>query len=551
MPYSTFPKRHLLPEGMTLISAGLIALSFPPWDLGWLSWVALLPWLTAISRTRSLGGALMQGFWLSFFVGLLVAHWLATAAHTFLELSWPTSILLLIAFAATCAQPHWIVAAPALRWVMQRTRAPQHPVLAPVPWLGLALFCCGLEAVMPRLFDVGLGYALHEATNLRQLADLGGVAMLTCLVVLVNLLLWRSLQGLGRTSVSLAEHVIAGGLAVILIGSALAYGVARNREWADRIEHPESTLHATLVQGSIPNDIRLAWARGDDRAAERQLSTYMRLTESLIARDPRPELIVWPEATFPGIFQKPGSKPQLGRATKFDRQVLRLRTPILFGAYDMNEEDGNTLFNSMFAITPNYQRAGSMGFVQRYHKHVLLPFAETLPGVSDSQWIRETFPSLGFFGRGPGAEVWPVYTPSGVPVRVAPIICSEALSATHVIAGARKGSELIVNIGSDGWFGDGGEPEFHLAISTFRSIETRRPQLRAANTGISALILPNGEVVGASQWGTEAILDFEVPIGPPPETTMVRWGNWFGLTALAVGTVVLAARFASHVSPVD
>jgi apolipoprotein N-acyltransferase len=91
---------------------------------------------------------------------------------------------------------------------------------------------------------------------------------------------------------------------------------------------------------------------------------------------------VWPEATFPGVFRKPASKFQEGRGVKFDRQVMRLNVPIVFGAYDTEEEDGQrTLFNSLFSITPNYDKPGRPGFVQSYRKHKLLPFAETIPGA--------------------------------------------------------------------------------------------------------------------------------------------------------------------------
>jgi apolipoprotein N-acyltransferase len=110
-----------------------------------------------------------------------------------------------------------------------------------------------------------------------------------------------------------------------------------------------------------------------------------------------------------------------------------------------------------------------------------------------------------------------------------------------VIDAARKGSQIILNVGSDGWFGASGEPEFHLAISRFRSIETRLPQIRAANTGISALILPNGAIAQRSALGEKQILNLEVPIAHSRETLMTAFGDWFGRVALvlAIGFVLL------------
>jgi apolipoprotein N-acyltransferase len=526
------------PGWRTVLSAVLVTAAYPPWDLSQLVWVALVPWLMGLRRTESFLGSVIQGFWLGFCVAMMAAPWLAYAIHEFLGVSWPLAALGLIVFAATCGQPQFLFFAPLFHWVDGGLRPFRAGSLT--TGIGIALCYSGLDWIVPRLFDVGLGYALHGAANLRQLADVGGVALLTFLIVLVNLLVWQALESRLRRSGASSALLSRAACIAILCGGTFLYGALRNRDIAELVENPQQIVRAGLVQGSVANEIRLAWARGDDRAAERQLSAYMLLTEEFIERKPRPDIVVWPEATFPGVFRKPASRLQEGRAVKFDRQVLRLNVPIVFGAYDLADDQGHrTLFNSLFAISPIYDRPGRQGVVQRYRKHELLPFAETIPGVSESEWIHRLLPSLGFFGRGPGAEVFQIPLPDGRSLRVGPIICSESLYSQHVIAGAKRGSELILNVGSDGWFGPYGEPEFHLAISRFRSIETRLPQIRSANTGISALILPTGEIARRSELGKRQILDLEVPISPAPQTLVKAWGDWFGRLAL-----VLALGFA-------
>jgi apolipoprotein N-acyltransferase len=541
--------RRVGPHGRTALSALLIAASFPPWDLGFLIWVALVPWLSGLTRLQRLGQAIVQGLWLGFAVGLLVAHWIAYAAHEFLQLPWIASVLVLAIYAATCAQPHLVLFSPLARWAAQKTGTASGVGASLLLCVCLAFCYAGLEWLVPRLFDVGLGYALHGATQLRQLAELGGVALLTFAVVLVNLLAWRlwALHRAGRSSrLAVATHA---GLILVIWTSAFFFGLDRNREIAAAIEESDRSLRVGVAQGNIENEVRLAWARGDDRAAEKQLSAYMLLTERFSEQRPKPDLVIWPEATFPGVFQQPASTLQRGRANKFDRQMLRLGLPIVFGAYDMKtEHEQRTLYNALFAITPNYDRPGSLGSVQRYHKHELLAFAEYVPGLSRSAWLGRHLPSLGFFGRGPGASVFEIGTAGSEAVSLAPIICSEALSARHVIEGARLGASLILNVGSDGWFGPYGEPQFHLAISRLRSVETRRPQIRAANTGISALILPNGEITERSELGVEAILNLDVPVLMTDDTLMVRWGDWFGRAALApgLGLLLVIHLLASH-----
>jgi len=528
------------PRWETVLSATLIALAFPPWDLSFLVWGALVPWLFGVERSPSYATAAIQGLWLSFGVGILAANWVAYAIVEFMAVAWPVGVFGLIVFAATSAQPHLVLFALLFRWL---TRNGPLPIWwGPPVVLVAALGYVGLEALVPRLFDVGLGYALHSAANLRQVADLGGVDLLTFGVVVVNGLVWQIVEQWSGGAQSRTAIWVRAGWVVLLCSTAAGYGLLRNREVAMSIAQPERVVRASLAQGNVANEVRLAWARGDDRAAERQLSTYMLMTEQFMKRDPKPDLVVWPEATFPGVFRKPSSKLQQGRAVKFDRQVLRLNTPILFGAYDVVERDDGppTLFNALFAITPSTGRRRGQGTVRSYRKSVLLPFAETFPGASDDGLLHRLLPSVGFFGAGPGPVVFEIRA-DGQSLPLSPIICSESLNAQYVIDGVRLGSQLIVNVGSDGWFGPHGEPQFHLAIARMRSVETRRSQIRAANTGISALILPNGEIAQRSDWGVEQALHLEVPIVAPADTLMVAWGDVFGRAAAvaAVALVVL------------
>jgi apolipoprotein N-acyltransferase len=505
-----------------------------------------VPWFGALARPGGSLRAVLLGWALSFVIGLSSGWWVAPATRAFLELSWPASIAMLLVFAATCAQPHLLLAAPLIRWGarrLERGASVSHSVMI---CLCLALLYTALDALVPRLFDAGLGYALHSAPRMRQLADLGGVSLLTFSIVLGNLLVWRAWVAVRARPVQrtmILAHVV---LAAAGWSAAALYGGARNRANARALEASERALQVGVIQGNVANDVRLAWARGDDRAAEKQLAAYMLPTEELAGDSPQPELIVWPEAAYPAVFQQPRSTFQRGRANKFDRQVLRLNRPIAFGAYDLETVNGErALYNSLFVITPRYDNPGSMGTVQRYHKHELLPFAETIPGVSQNAWFRRHLPSLGFFRSGEGPGGFEITTPRGEHVALGPIICSESLSAQHVLATARRGADILLNVGSDGWFGRFGEPQFHLAVARIRSVETRLPQVRAANTGISALILPGGEIAARSVLGVETALNINVPLTVAGESLIMRWGDWFGGASLASGlllAVFLMAR---------
>jgi apolipoprotein N-acyltransferase len=367
------------------------------------------------------------------------------------------------------------------------------------------------------------------------------VALLTFAVVLVNALIWRAWEAWRRRPRGLGWAAPAA-LVLAVWAVAAGYGHLRLREVAEASAAAERSLRVGVVQGNVANGVRLAWARGDDRAAEKQLSAYLLPTEEWIGREPPLDLVVWPETAFPGIFQQPASAAQRGRGNKFDRQVLRLEAPIVFGAYDRERsEDDPALFNALFAITPKYDRPGARGIVHRYRKHELLPFAETIPGVSRDSWLHSLLPRVGFFGRGEGTMVFGLTTPRRERVRIAPAICSESLSATHAIDGARLGADLLLNAGSDGWFGPGGEPAFHLAGARLRSVETRLPQVRAANTGISALILPDGAIPERSAFGVATTLELDVPLAGIAAPPFVRWGDWVGRAAIPAAAAFLLA----------
>ncbi|TMB07332.1 MAG: hypothetical protein E6J71_29700, partial [Deltaproteobacteria bacterium] len=121
---------------------------------------------------------------------------------------------------------------------------------------------------------------------------------------------------------------------------------------------------------------------------------------------------------------------------------------------------------------------------------------------------------------------------------------SRPSSATTSWTPASPGAEVIVTLSNDSWFSAGPGPRLHLVGAAFLSIETRRPQLRATNTGISAVIAPTGEVLDALGVDQRGTLVATVRPEIQATTLMVAWGDWLGPTALGGGFVLLAAAVA-------
>jgi apolipoprotein N-acyltransferase len=172
----------------------------------------------------------------------------------------------------------------------------------------------------------------------------------------------------------------------------------------------------------------------------------------------------------------------------------------------------------------------------------LFPLPERVPAALDRPLVRRWLPWLGTWRAGAGPRVVPLRLRDRRTLRIAPLICYDAVDSGGVLAAARQGAELIVTLSNDAWFAAGGGPRLHLIVSAFRSIETRRPQVRATNTGISAVIAPTGELLGTIGVDQRGTLVGVVAPSPGTWTLMLAWGDWFGPAALVLAVGLLAWR---------
>jgi apolipoprotein N-acyltransferase len=132
--------------------------------------------------------------------------------------------------------------------------------------------------------------------------------------------------------------------------------------------------------------------------------------------------------------------------------------------------------------------------------------------------------------------------PDGRRIPVAPLICYDAVDPRRAAAAVREGAQLIVTLSNDSWLGADGA-RLHLAVSSLRSLETRRPQIRATPTGASVVVTPAGEVLASAGVGERAGIAAAVSPVAGPVPLAARLGDWVGPTALlVVGTWLLGRR---------
>src|SRR5262249_10534205 len=140
----------------------------------------------------------------------------------------------------------------------------------------------------------------------------------------------------------------------------------------------------------------------------------------------------------------------------FDREigqfVNRVGVPLVFGAYDAADGDE---FNAAIFLEPAGD--GRVTF-ETYRKTALFPLTERIPWMLDSTVVRRAFPWLGTWKPGNGPLVVPLRLRDGRALRIAPLICYDALEAGHTLAAVRQGAEMIVTLSNDSWFAYGNVP---------------------------------------------------------------------------------------------
>jgi apolipoprotein N-acyltransferase len=387
---------------------------------------------------------------------------------------------------------------------------------------GLAWNCAGLAAAwvvlewaFPHVVPWSLGDALAGSILLRQGADLGGVHGLSFLVVIVAAALARAAR---RREVLSARLRACGGAAVVLV-SMMAYGLMRlPSDWG-----AQSTVHVTAIQGGLGVDF------DPQRQNERAWLIYEPLTMAAVRgrQYGGASLIVWPEVTLRSHLRH--DRREL---SKLRRLADRSGSGLLVGALDVPETGGGDL-NAAFLISPRWQgwRLG----LQAYHKRILLPFGEYVPGARWlSLWSR--WKTTGSYVAGDYRG--PLVTSGGI--KLGPSICFEAMQPGAANRMVADGATILVNLSDDGRFADVAARWQHLGGAVMRAIETRRWMVRVSDSGISAVIDPAGRIVEVLDSGAVGALRAAVPLRQSL-TFYVRFGDW----VIAVCVLILARRAAN------
>ncbi len=446
---------------LCFLSSIFLSLAFPLYNLTFLAWFGLVPFFLAIDGKKA-----RSAFFLGWFCGSL--FFLGTMYWFFYLINWFGWIVLVGVFLLLIYLGlYWAVFALLYQYV-QKDHVIRRAIVLSAGWVALEY----ARGHLLTGFDwAGLGYSQQQHLLMIQVVDVTGVFGLTFLIVIVNIYFKEVIKTIidrnYRQEMQSSKALMNLGLIVLtfLMGT-VGYGIYR-------MQHlPVATGHmkVAVVQGNVSQDqkwTQLLWPE--------ILTKHMRLSEKVLAA--KPDLIIWPETSFPGIAEEDAVLWDL--LVQF---VKKMQTPLLVGAI---EKEGDRYYNSAFLFARNGE------LIEKYRKIHLVPFGEFFPLRSILSPIANML-DIGDFTKGDQFSLFRMKEKNARPFSV--LICFEDTVNSLARRFTQAGSEFFINMTNDAWFGDTQASILHMQNSVFRAVENRRQLVRAANTGVSCFIDHKGEI---------------------------------------------------------
>lgn len=516
-----------IPIFFGLFIGTLYAFSYPPWNwpsLQFLVWILAFSYSSALLNAPSLNAqnlkrVLLFSFCFQTMIGIVAAPWITHAASQYGNLPYGVSVLVWFLYALT-GQLH----IPAYFYFRQKwqTHLQHHSehLLSKKPWLVplfFALVFTGLDQLNPKLFADTPGHVFIHWKYFKQIAEWGGPSFLTFILIASTESISLALSKLLKNGSHNTAHTPGDATtlqatplrlllpALILIPGTFLYGYLRVQNLQSALQaqdhSPNKTLKLGVAQANIGDFVKVASEQGNVQASETVINTYSELTQELF-QNQQDDAVVWPETAYPTLF----GKPRYPAEKRMEERVYELaQSPLktlIFGGYDQNQDFED--FNSLFFLSHQGKS------LEVYHKSLLLPFGETLPGFQYFPKIKKLFPMMGFFGRGPGPQSFKIFNANQEPFLAAASICYEGVDVIFNRKATQNQEDFFINVTNDSWFGPQGEPDMHLAFTQFRSIENRIPYVRATNTGYSVLVDEFGEIKAKTSLFNKEALSVEI-----------------------------------------
>jgi len=445
---------------------------------------------------------------LSFGFGLFIAglRWVHVSLDTYGGLPLPVTLLLMVLLAL------YLALFPALAcYVFGQTKY-KYPLFNVILFTSIWVLSEYLRGVVLTGFPwLSLGYS-QTSGLFSQAASVIGVLGLTAIICLLATTTYYTVRYFDKLSTVLLVIVFSGSAFITSKGQLVTQ---------------EEFVNLALVQGNIKQS-----AKWNGKAMWPTITKYMDLTRKNFDSD----VIIWPEAAMPAVesWVTDYLKVMDSSASFNDSAII---TGII-GRTPKTPTDGPTTsasapspathnyYNAIITVgndkkDHNLEGIYSPNHTNRYYKHQLLPIGEFVPFEDLLRPLAPLFNlPMSSFQRGGWAQ-------SNLVARgfkFAPALCYEIAFGELVRANMKPDTNFLLTVSNDAWFGESIGPHQHMQIAQMRAIELGRPLIRVTNTGVTAVVNTNGEIVSQLPQFQEAVLREKVHV-VTGETFYYRYGQ--------------------------
>jgi apolipoprotein N-acyltransferase len=448
---------------LPLLSGLLVGLAYPPFSFGFLAWVAFIPLFHSISKEEKISQKALFAFIACFSSNLIILNWMGLNSGT----SAVTAIISYLALSLYLTL-FWMAFIVSTHFIPKKIEL----LLTPFSWIFFVEFLRNIGPLAGPWMNLSLTQS--EYIRIIQLASIE-THIISFVIILFNIMLYRYF--IEKKTIFLKYFIF-------ILCSILFFGNYHINYQNNRLV--ESSVNISIGQPSIFPDEK--W---DSNLRLRNLTVMdSLLTKSL---EDEADIIVWPEVAVTSFLAN----------NVYDRiryQDKLSDTYLITGIPERKYIDGiNQNFNSSIILKPD-------GSFDTYQKIFLVPFAEYVPFFKN--WITKMnqFDDIGSFYPGYEHKTFDIKD-----FKASILICYDSSSPQIVKTMVDNGAEMLFIITNDSYVGQF-MPYQHFQLARLRAVEQRVPVIQSANTGISGIILPSGEIIYRSNLNERIVFTVEVPV---------------------------------------
>jgi len=448
---------------LPLLSGLLVGLAYPPFSFGFLAWVAFIPLFHSISKEEKISQKALFAFIACFSSNLIILNWMGLNSGT----SAVTAIISYLALSLYLTL-FWMAFIVSTHFIPKKIEL----LLTPFSWIFFVEFLRNIGPLAGPWMNLSLTQS--EYIRIIQLASIE-THIISFVIILFNIMLYRYF--IEKKTIFLKYFIF-------ILCSILFFGNYHINYQNNRLV--ESSVNISIGQPSIFPDEK--W---DPNLRLKNLTVMdSLLTKSL---EDEADIIVWPEVAVTSFLAN----------NVYDRiryQDKLSDTYLITGIPERKYIDGiNQNFNSSIILKPD-------GSFDTYQKIFLVPFAEYVPFFKNWVTKMNQFDDIGSFYPGYEYKTFDIKD-----FKASILICYDSSSPQIVKTMVNNGAEMLFIITNDSYVGQF-MPYQHFQLARLRAVEQRVPVIQSANTGISGIILPSGEIIYRSNLNERIVFTVEVPV---------------------------------------